>query len=366
MRSSTNIVAGGLAGKGRAALTLLESLVAVMLVGVGATAFCSAAAAGMSQNQAAVHYVVATDLAAALMEEIISKPFADRTCPWFFTRDRKRGDRAKRVRQYRRLPRPAGGRRAARAADGSSLADATLSKFSRSATVSYVNLPGRNAALGPGFVVVNVEVKYDGASLVTLTRLISSEERQRHGQARHANLLPCTYPAACPPLPACRKHRGAGSAALQRAFTLIEVLLAASITAAACTVATMLIQTINQTASASSGTYAELATARDALLCIGMLVEDAALVGYWDAGEVLLWRGDENVDGQINLAEMTLVRNAPGPRAESAGRARLRISEQCRATQPVRDLSACAGGDTTCQRSLAADDRRAERLPSLV
>jgi prepilin-type N-terminal cleavage/methylation domain-containing protein len=94
----------------------------------------------------------------------------------------------------------------------------------------------------------------------------------------------------------------------RRGFTLIEVLLAASITAAACTVATMLIQSISQTASASSGKYAGVVAARDSLSCIDMLVEEAALIGYWDGSRVLLWRNDDNGDGQINLSELMLVR----------------------------------------------------------
>ena len=93
----------------------------------------------------------------------------------------------------------------------------------------------------------------------------------------------------------------------RRGFSLIEVLLAASFTAAACTVATMLIQSISHAASASSGKYAGAAAARDTISCIDMLVEEAGLVGYWDDNRILLWRNDDNADGQINLSEMTLV-----------------------------------------------------------
>ena len=74
----------GLPGEGRAAFTLFESLVAALLVGIAATAFCSALVAGTTQNQAAVQYVVATELAAALMEEVLSKPFADPDLPLAF------------------------------------------------------------------------------------------------------------------------------------------------------------------------------------------------------------------------------------------------------------------------------------------
>jgi hypothetical protein len=122
---------------------------------------------------------VATDLAAALMEEIVAKPFADPDLPLTFGLGPEAGEASRtgfdNIDDYHGLAESVG---ALRGPDGVSLADGSLSKFSRSATVMYVNLPGRNAALGPGFVVVTVEVKYDGASPVTLTRLISSEERR--------------------------------------------------------------------------------------------------------------------------------------------------------------------------------------------
>ena len=169
----------GLLGKGRAALTLFESLVAVLLVGIAATAFCSALVAGTHQNQAAVQYVVATDLAAALMNEIVAKPFADPDLPLVFTPGLEAGEVSRigtdNIDDYHNQIEDAGGLRAFK---GAFLAAGSLSKYIRSATASYVNMPGRNPALGPGFVLVTVEVKYDGVSLVKITRLISSEERR--------------------------------------------------------------------------------------------------------------------------------------------------------------------------------------------
>jgi type II secretory pathway pseudopilin PulG len=166
-------------GKGRAAFTLFESLVAVLLVGIAATAFCSALVAGTNQNQAAVQYVVATNLAAALMEEVLAKRFADPDLPLGFVPGPDAGEAprtgADNVDDYHGLIENAGQLLSCK---GTTLAAGSLSKYSRSATVSYVNVPGRDPALGPGFVLVTVEVNYDGVSLVKLTRLISSEERR--------------------------------------------------------------------------------------------------------------------------------------------------------------------------------------------
>ena len=61
---------------------------------------------------------------------------------------------------------------------GTILAPGSLSKYSRGVTVSYVNMPGRSPMLGPASVLVTVEVKYDGVSLVSLTRRITREERR--------------------------------------------------------------------------------------------------------------------------------------------------------------------------------------------
>lgn len=93
----------------------------------------------------------------------------------------------------------------------------------------------------------------------------------------------------------------------RRAFTLLEVLLASSFTAIACTAAAMMIKSINDASSTTSGLYAAAADTRNALACIDLLVEQAPLIGFLDGEQVLLWRNDDNHDGRINLLEMTLV-----------------------------------------------------------
>ena len=160
------------------AFTLLESLLAVLLVGIATTAFTSALTTGLHQNHLAVQYVVATDLAAALMNEIVAKPFTDPDTPDVLTPGPEAGessrDKFDNVDDYHGLAEPAG---QMHGADNALLNDPSLALYSRSATASYVNVPGRDPALPPAFILVVVDVKYDGESLVTLKRLISSQER---------------------------------------------------------------------------------------------------------------------------------------------------------------------------------------------
>lgn len=93
----------------------------------------------------------------------------------------------------------------------------------------------------------------------------------------------------------------------RRAFSLLELLLASTFTAIACTAASLLIKSINNTATTTSGLQAGVTAARNAMACTELLIEQAALVGYWDNDRVLLWRNDDNGDGRINLLELTLV-----------------------------------------------------------
>lgn len=94
----------------------------------------------------------------------------------------------------------------------------------------------------------------------------------------------------------------------RRSFTLPEVILAATFGAMVCTAGMMLIQSINNTAATTSGLNDASGSARDAIAVIDMLVEQAALIGYTDGNQLLIWRNDDNQDGQINLSELTLVR----------------------------------------------------------
>lgn len=106
-----------------------------------------------------------------------------------------------------------------------------------------------------------------------------------------------------------RMSRSAGRRlSRRRGFTLLEVTLAATFTAAACTAGTMLIKSVNDASAASLGRYEATASARNALACMDLLVGGARLLGYRDSNQVLFWRNDDNKDGQINAAELVLLR----------------------------------------------------------
>ena len=98
-----------------------------------------------------------------------------------------------------------------------------------------------------------------------------------------------------------RRHRRCG-------FTVAEVILAALFAAIACTAAASLIKSINDASATTSGICGAAASARDAIACMDMLVEQAGLIGYRDNGRILIWRNDDNGNGQINLLELTLFR----------------------------------------------------------
>ena len=154
-------------------------MVAVLLVGIAATAFTSALAAGTQQNQVAVRYVVATNLATAMMNEILSRPFTDPDTPAACTPGPEAGETVRsgfdNVDDYHGLIEPGG---QMHGLDGALLSDSSLAGYSRNVTAAYASLPGRDPSWPPAFILVSVEVKYNGMSLVTLKRLISSQERR--------------------------------------------------------------------------------------------------------------------------------------------------------------------------------------------
>lgn len=159
--------------------TLFESLLAVLLIGIAATAFCSALQAGMAHNQASVYSTQAVTLANDLINEIVAKPIRDAGTPTNFSpgpgADEPSRDYYDNVDDYDGLTEPTG---QLRGPDGQLLPAAAAAGFSRTATATYITLPGQDSRYCPAFVRVTVEVKRNDVSLVTLTRVISIEERR--------------------------------------------------------------------------------------------------------------------------------------------------------------------------------------------
>lgn len=162
------------------AITLFEALLAVMLVGLAATAFTSALSAGLTQDRVAMQHAVAANLAAGLVDEILVRPLRDPNNLADRTPGPDAGETSRplydNIDDYHDLQEAAG---QLRGPDGALLTDATLAGFSRSARAVYTRLPGQDASSPATFILVTVEVKHDGVSLVTLKRLMSAEERSR-------------------------------------------------------------------------------------------------------------------------------------------------------------------------------------------
>lgn len=95
----------------------------------------------------------------------------------------------------------------------------------------------------------------------------------------------------------------------RRAYTMIEVLIAAGITAVAATAAASLIRTAQDVSATADGRANAVAAIRNSLLRLDMTVKQARLLGYYDTSQVLIWTGDTNNNSQINMLELLLVRH---------------------------------------------------------
>jgi len=161
----------------RAAFTLIESLIAVGIVGFAVAAVAVALQAGTNQNYLSVRYTVAVSLAEALLDEILTKPFFDPDTPELLTPGPEGGESARslfdNVDDYDGLVEPAGG---LTGPFGTALNDPSLAAFSRSASAQYIYLPGQDTHADPTFILVTVRVYDHGALRATLKRLISSVE----------------------------------------------------------------------------------------------------------------------------------------------------------------------------------------------
>ena len=134
--------------------------------------------AGTNQSYLSSRYTVAVNLAQALMDEILAKPFHDPQAPSSFNLGPGPGEDTRpeldNIDDYHGLVEPAGG---LEDANGQSINEPTLSRFSRYVWAEYVYLPGQDDGDDPTFILVMVQVKDGSMPMVTLKRLISSAER---------------------------------------------------------------------------------------------------------------------------------------------------------------------------------------------
>jgi prepilin-type N-terminal cleavage/methylation domain-containing protein len=91
-------------------------------------------------------------------------------------------------------------------------------------------------------------------------------------------------------------------------FTLIEVILALTITAAACTVTAMLLNAVANTWHTNDGISDAVNSARNGLLRVRSYIEQARFLGICDGTSLLLWSKDLDGDNQPDYCEMILIR----------------------------------------------------------
>lgn len=156
--------------------TLVETVIAVSILGFAALGITTSLVAGTNQNYLSGRYTVAVNLAQSLLDEILAHPFYD-SDPNNFNQGPDAGEtRAtfNNIADFHGLSEPEG---SLQDPQGTTLNGLGLSGFSRTVTAEYVYLPGQDNSKPPTFICVTVTVKYKGATMSRLKRLIGATQR---------------------------------------------------------------------------------------------------------------------------------------------------------------------------------------------
>lgn len=152
------------------AFTLLESLLASSLLATAVVGIIVPFVAGDQNQLDDSRRTLATSLAQELMEEILTKSFNDQGV------GPESGETSRSlyncINDYNGYTESAG-----HILDncGNIVTDPAGVGLSRTVTVSYVTVPGQTPVTPPIFACVTVEIKYDGNSILKLTRLVYSQ-----------------------------------------------------------------------------------------------------------------------------------------------------------------------------------------------
>ena len=150
--------------------TLTESLLASVILAMVITAITTPFTAAARNEQADGRRTVAAFLAGALMEEIISKPFADPdglSSPGPEVGESARAD-FDNIDDYHGYAEAAGEILDGR---GQPAGDLLAYDLTRHVTTTYVYVDGQDVSDPANFIRIEVEVRRDGQALATLTRL---------------------------------------------------------------------------------------------------------------------------------------------------------------------------------------------------
>jgi len=155
--------------------TLMEALLAAVVLAMAVTAIISPFTSGVLNDQADARRTLAVSLAQEMVEEILSKPFNDPQGASAVGPDPGEQGRSEfdNVDDYDGYEEPAGA--IVNFAD-KVVADPAALGLSRHVTARYVYVSGQDVAADPTFVRVIVEMRYKGESIVSLTRLVCDFE----------------------------------------------------------------------------------------------------------------------------------------------------------------------------------------------
>ncbi|MFP4105657.1 MAG: hypothetical protein ACLFVU_06130 [Phycisphaerae bacterium] len=155
------------------AFTLMEALLASSILAMAITAITMPFSAGAQNEQANARNTLAAALAQEMMEEVLSKPFADPD-----DEDaRELGPESDEVGRssydnmddYHGYVEPEG---MVKDMQGQAIDSPAATGLSRRVSVSYVYVSGQSSDQEPTFVRVEVQVFYCGTETIKLTRLV--------------------------------------------------------------------------------------------------------------------------------------------------------------------------------------------------
>jgi hypothetical protein len=152
-------------------LTLIESLLASALLAAVVVSVSWPFTAAGHHERAAARRIMASQLGAELMEEIIAQPFDDPDGNSAAGPDSGEFTRQDfdNIDDYHGYAEPAG---QLRDIDGQLIAGEDLVGLSREAAAEYVWVQGQSPGDPPSFIAVAVTVKYRGGAIATLKRLV--------------------------------------------------------------------------------------------------------------------------------------------------------------------------------------------------
>lgn len=151
-------------------ITLLESLLAALVLAMAITAVTMPFTAGAQATAEDARMTLAVNLAQGLMEEILAKPFHDPDGTGLGETDRPTWDDMGDYNGYSE------GEGSIAGFDGVITSDPAALGMTRHAAVQSVYVSGQDTAKPPTFYRVSVEVRYHGETRVKLNRLVYANE----------------------------------------------------------------------------------------------------------------------------------------------------------------------------------------------